>query len=46
MNNKFWKFMDSAKGFWSLIIFTILIGIAYLIGSQKLIDWVMERRKR
>jgi hypothetical protein len=44
--NKFWKFMDSAKGFWSLIAVTIITGIIYMVGSKKMIDELMKRRDR
>jgi hypothetical protein len=37
--------MDSAKQFWAFIGLTILLGIGYMLGAKKLIDWVMERRK-
>ena len=42
---KFWKFMDSAKGFWSLIATTIIVGILYMIGANEAIKKIMEKRK-
>jgi hypothetical protein len=42
---KFWKFMDSAKGFWTLIFTMIITGIFYMIGASKTIDKIMEKRK-
>lgn len=45
MKEKFWKFMDSAKGFWILISGMIILGIAYMVGGKELIDWVMKIRK-
>jgi len=45
MKEKFWKFMDSARGFWTLILALIIAGIGYMIGSKTLIDWYMEKRK-
>lgn len=46
MNEKFWKFMDSAKGFWSLIASMLILGVAYMFGAQKVIDKIMERRRK
>ncbi len=37
---------ESAKGFWATIGLTILGGIAWMIGSEKLIDWIMKRDSR
>jgi hypothetical protein len=37
--------MKSAKQFWTFIGLTILLGIGYMLGAKKLIDWVMEKRK-
>jgi hypothetical protein len=37
--------VNSAKQFWAFIGLTILLGIGYMLGAKKLIDWVMERRK-
>ena len=36
---------DGAKGFWLLIATTIVLGIGYMIGARRLIDWAMERRR-
>jgi len=45
MKDKFWRFMDSAKGFWILIFTTVVLGIAYMIGAKELIDHIMKKRK-
>jgi hypothetical protein len=37
--------IDSYKKFWAFIGLTILLGIGYMFGAKKLIDWVMERRR-
>jgi hypothetical protein len=37
--------MNSAKQFWTFIGLTILLGIGYMLGAKKLIDWVMDRRR-
>jgi hypothetical protein len=36
--------MDSAKGFWTLIVAMIVAGIGYLAGSKALIDRIMKAR--
>ena len=46
MKEKFWKFMAGAKGFWTLIITMIVAGVAYMIGSKKVIDEIMKRRDK
>ena len=45
MKEKFWRFMDSAKGFWTLIAGLIVTGVLYMLGSHKLIDLYMKKRK-
>jgi hypothetical protein len=35
----------SAKEFWTLIVSMIVLGIGYMLGAKKLIDWAMEKRK-
>ena len=45
MKERFWRFMDSAKGFWTLILSVIVLGIGWMIGSDKLIEWYMNKRK-
>jgi hypothetical protein len=37
--------MNSAKQFWTYIGLTILLGIGYMLGAKKLIDWVIEKRR-
>jgi len=37
--------MSSAKQFWAFIGLTILLGIGYMLGAKKIIDWVMEKRR-
>lgn len=46
MKEKFWKFMDSAKGFLALIITMIVAGGAYMIGAKKMIDEIIKRRDK
>jgi len=36
--------MNSLKDFCKLLFYTILAEIAYMIGSHRLIDWVMDRK--
>jgi hypothetical protein len=45
MKEKFWKFMDSAKGFCVLIGTTIIAGILWTYGSKRVIDKVMKEEK-
>ena len=42
---RFWRFMDSAKGFWALTLSVIILGISWMISSAKLIEWYMNKRK-
>lgn len=44
MIDKFWAFMDSAKGFWSLIFGVVLGGVVYLRVVHKIIEKVIRRR--
>jgi hypothetical protein len=37
--------INNLKQFWTFIGLTILLGIGYMLGAKKLIDWVMEKRK-
>jgi hypothetical protein len=46
IKEKFWAYMDGAKGFWTLIALTILSGIGYLIGARKLIDTMIGKKTR
>jgi len=36
--------MKGLKDFCKLLFYTILGGGAYMIGSHRLIDWVMDRK--
>jgi hypothetical protein len=45
VKENFWCFMDSAKGFWTLIVALVVAGIGYMSGSKVLIDWYMRKRK-
>lgn len=45
MKEKFWKFMDSAKGFCFLIGTTIITGILWMYGSKNVIDKAMKEEK-
>jgi hypothetical protein len=42
---KFWKFMDSAKGFWTLILSLVVVGIGYMVGASKIIEGMIKRRR-
>jgi hypothetical protein len=46
MKDKFWQYMDSCKGFWMLIIGTLIAGIAYMTGASKLIDWYIGKKEK
>jgi hypothetical protein len=35
----------SAKEFWALIVSMIVLGVGYMLGAKKLINWAMERRR-
>lgn len=46
MKKKFWKFMDSAKGFWTLIGTMIVLGFAYMFGAHHVIEKIMKARRQ
>ena len=46
MSKRFWAYMDSARGFWSLIAGLVISAIGYLVGVKKLIDWIMRKYKK
>ena len=46
MKEKFWKYMDSCWGFWTMVALTMVIGAGYVAGSHKLINWAMKKKQQ